>query len=142
LAVADKTKKDSVTKATLPSALERACVAARVADQNKGKDILVLDMRPVTTIYDYFVISTGTSRRQIHAIAEETDSALTRLGDERYSIEGYQISKWILEDFGDIIVHVFDPDTRKYYELEELWSNAPRIDWANVPLSPRIMGAL
>lgn len=145
MAVADKTIGESATKAKvplLPTALERACVAARVADQNKGRDILVLDMRPITTIYDYFVISTGTSRRQLHAISEETDSAFTRLGDKRYSIEGYQVSKWILQDFGDIIVHVFDTDTRRYYELEELWSNAPRVDWAKVVLSSKILSSL
>ena len=145
MAVADKTNGESPTKgkkSIRPTALERACVAARVADQNKGRDILVLDMRPVTTIYDFFVISTGTSRRQLHAIAEETDSAFTRLGDKRYSIEGYQVSKWILQDFGDIIVHVFDTDTRRYYELEELWSNAPRVDWAKIVLSTKILGAI
>ena len=65
-----------------------------------------------------------------------------KLGDKRYSIEGYQVSKWILQDFGDIIVHVFDTDTRRYYELEELWSNAPRVDWAKIVLSTKILGAI
>jgi ribosome-associated protein len=138
----EKSTLESRTKAPLPSALERACLCARVAEQNKGRDILVLDMRPLTPLYDFFVISTASSRRQIHAIAEDTDAVLTRLGDKRLAVEGYQASKWILQDYGDIIVHVFDKETRAYYELEELWANAPRIDWANTPLSQPLLDAL
>jgi len=114
---------------SLPSALERACLAARTARDNKAKDILVLDLRAITPIYDYFVISTGTSRRQIHAIAEETDAALRTVGDRRIGMEGYQASKWVVQDYADVVVHVFDPDTREYYKLEELWADAKRVDW-------------
>jgi len=114
---------------TLPSALHRACVAAKVAADNKGRDILVLDMRSCTPLFDYFILSTGTSRRQIHTVAEETDAALRAEGDTRIGIEGYEASKWIVQDYGDIVVHVFDPDTRDYYKLEELWADAKRVDW-------------
>lgn len=117
-------------------------MCAKVAEQNKGREILVLDMRPLTTLYDFFVISTVTSRRQSHAIAEQSDAAMTRVGDKRLSIEGYQASKWILQDYGDIIVHVFDKETRAYYELEELWANAPRVDWANTSLSSKLLDAI
>lgn len=113
----------------LSSALHRACVAARVASDNKARDILVLDMRPCTPLFDYFVIATGTSRRQIHTLAEEVDSALIGEGDERLGIEGYEASKWVVQDYGDVVVHVFDPDTRDYYKLEELWADAPKVDW-------------
>jgi ribosome-associated protein len=113
----------------LASALHRACLAAKVAADNKGRDILVLDMRSVTPLYDYFVLSTGSSRRQIHAIAEETDAALRAEGDTRLGIEGYEASKWIVQDYGDVVVHVFDPDTRDYYKLEELWADATKVDW-------------
>ena len=111
------------------SALHRACLAAKIAADNKGRDILVLDMRACTPLYDYFVISTGTSRRQIHTLAEETDAALRAEGDTRMGIEGYEASKWVVQDYGDILVHVFDPDTRDYYKLEELWADAPKVDW-------------
>lgn len=114
---------------TLSSALHRACLAARIASDNKGSNILVLDMRSVTPLYDFFVISTGTSRRQIHAIAEETDAAMRAEGDTRLGIEGYDASKWIVQDYGDIVVHVFDPDTRDYYKLEDLWADAKKIEW-------------
>ncbi len=113
----------------LPSALHRACIAAKVAADNKGRDIVVLDMRSCTPIFDFFIISTGASRRQIHTVAEETDAALRAEGDSRMGIEGYEASKWVVQDYGDIVVHVFDPDTRDYYKLEELWADAEKVDW-------------
>ncbi len=113
----------------LSSALHRACLAARIAADNKGRDVVVLDMRACTPMFDFFVISTGTSRRQIHAIAEETDAGLRAEGDERMGIEGYEASKWVVQDYGDVMVHVFDTDTRDYYKLEELWADAIKIDW-------------
>lgn len=114
---------------SLPSALHRACLAARVAADNKARDILVLDMRPCTPLFDYFVIATGASRRQIHTLAEEIDAAMRAEGDERMGIEGYEASKWVVQDYGDVVMHVFDPDTRDYYKLEELWADAPKVDW-------------
>lgn len=111
------------------SALERACLCARVAEENKARDVLVLDMRKVTPLYDFFVLVTGGSRRQIHSIAEEVDAAMRTIGEGRRGIEGYESSKWVVQDYGDVIVHVFDPDTRSFYALEELWADAPRLDW-------------
>lgn len=113
----------------LSSALHRACLAARTVAENKGRDILVLDMRSCTPLFDYFIIATGTSRRQIHTLAEETDAALSAEGDRRIGIEGYEASKWVVQDYGDILIHVFDPDTRDYYKLEELWADAKPVDW-------------
>lgn len=107
----------------------RAFLCARVAEENKARDILVLDMRGLTPLYDFFVLATGSSRRQIHAIAEEIDAALWAEGDTRLGIEGYQSSKWVVQDYGDVVVHVFDTDARGYYALEELWADAPRLDW-------------
>lgn len=116
----------------LPSALERAKVAARVAHENRGRDVVILDMRKVTELFDYFVVASGTSRRQMHAMSEEIDHALEDdLGDHRLGIEGYQDSRWILLDYGDIVVHLFDPEARDFYALEDLWGQAER-----VPFSP------
>jgi ribosome-associated protein len=111
------------------SSLERACVAARVAQDNKARDLVVLDMRNITPLYDFLVLSTGTSRRQIHTITEEVDAAFRELGDQRLSIEGYESSKWVAQDYGDVIVHVFSPEAREFYALEDLWGDAPRVDW-------------
>jgi ribosome-associated protein len=122
------TKLSCPVSTTLTS-LERARLCARTATELKGRDILVLDMRGVTCLYDYFVLITGNSRRQIHAITEEIDAVLRGSGDKRLGIEGYEASKWVVQDYGDVVVHVFDPDTRLYYTLEELWADAERIDW-------------
>jgi ribosome-associated protein len=114
--------------ATLPS-LDRALLCARVAEENKAKDIVILDLRKLTPQFDYFVLMTGISRRQIRNLAEETDAALHSVGDVRKTIQGYQASRWIAQDYGDVVVHVFDPDARGYYALEELWADAPQVDW-------------
>ena len=113
----------------LPSSVERAALSARTARDHKARDIVVLDMRGLHPLYDYFLLCTGTSRRQIHTLADESDAALKGVGDRRMGIEGYQASKWVVQDYGDVLVHVFDPDTRAYYALEELWADAPRVDW-------------
>lgn len=113
----------------LPPALQRACLAARTAVENKGQEVVVLDLRPLTPLFDFFVISTGPSRRVVHTIVEETDAAMRSVGDTRAGVEGYDASKWVVQDYGDVVVHVFDPDTREYYKLEELWADAKKIDW-------------
>jgi ribosome-associated protein len=114
------------------SSLERACNCARVAADNKARDVVVLDMRGLTPLYDFFVLATGNSRRQIHTIAEEVDAAMHAQGDERLSIEGYAASKWVVQDYGDVVVHVFDPATREYFAIEDLWADAARVDWERV----------
>jgi ribosome-associated protein len=113
---------------TLPS-LERACLSARVAADNKARDVVVLDMRKITPLYDFFVLVTGNSRRQIHTITEEVDATLREHGELRLSVEGYEGSKWVVQDYGDVVVHVFTPETREYYAIEDLWADAPRVDW-------------
>jgi ribosome-associated protein len=113
----------------LAAALERACQCARIAEDNKARDVVVLDMRGVTPIYDYFVIATGSSRRQLHAIAEEVDAYMQAEGDKRLGLEGYEACKWIVQDYGDVVVHVFDGVSRDYYRLEELWADAKPVDW-------------
>lgn len=110
-------------------ALNRAILCARVAEENKARDILVLDMRRITPIYDFLVLATGNSRRQIHTLAEEIDASMQGLGEKRLSIEGYEASRWIAQDYGDIVIHLFDAETRQYYALEELWADAPKVDW-------------
>ena len=111
------------------TAAEHAFLSARVAADNKARDVLVLDMRDLTPLYDYFVLATGSSRRQIHTLAEEIDAALRTQGEQRLGIEGYEASKWVVQDYGDLVVHLFDPETRSYYGLEDLWADAPRLDW-------------
>ncbi|MCS7304360.1 MAG: ribosome silencing factor [Thermoguttaceae bacterium] len=114
-------------------ALQRAARAAQTAQQLQGRDVLVLDMRKLTTLFDYFVLATGTSRRQLHAMSEEIDRVLEReMGDRRIGLEGYEDSRWIVMDYGDVVVHLFDEATRAYYALEELWAQARRVNWQRV----------
>jgi len=120
------------TTPKLAPVLDRAAIAARVAFDHKARDITILDMRKITPLYDFFVIATGSSRRQIHTLAEEIDAALHAVGDKRLAIEGYESSKWVVQDYGDIVVHLFDAATREYYNLEDLWADAPRVDWEQV----------
>jgi len=109
-------------------ALGRALAAARVAAENRGRDIVILDLREVTTEFDYFILVTGSSRRQLHAVSDEIDKLFKKeWHDQRLGKEGYDMSRWILLDYGDIVVHMFDSDARKYYSLDELWCNAKRV---------------
>ena len=93
--------------------LQLALAAAQTAADNNGQDILVLDLRELTCIFDYFVIASGSSRRQLHAISDDIDDCLEKkLGDKRMGIEGYDGSSWILLDYGTVVIHLFDAATR------------------------------
>lgn len=122
---------------TTNRSLQLALAAARVADENRGRDIVILDLRELTPIFDYFVLATGASRRQLHAMSEEIDHFLEdKLGDHRMGIEGYQESRWILLDYGDVVVHLFEPETRDYYALEQLWCAAKRVPFEPLSREP------
>jgi len=120
---------------TVADSIESAKVAARVAAENKGQEIVLLDLSKQTSIFDCFLIVTGTSRRQLHAIAEEIDRELKKLGEVRLKMSGYNESQWIAIDYGGIIVHLFDEEHRRYYDLEGLWGDSQRIDLEPVLLS-------
>ena len=93
----------------------------------------MLDMRKLTPVFDYFVIVTGNSRRQLHAISDEIEHVLkTELKDKRLSSEGYNESRWILLDYGNVVIHLFDEETREFYALEDFWSHAEEValPWA------------
>ncbi|MFV1964456.1 MAG: ribosome silencing factor [Pirellulaceae bacterium] len=112
---------------------ELALAAVRTAAENRGQDLVLLDLREVTPVFDFFVIATGTSRRQLHAMSEEIDHSLEDdLNDRRMGIEGYSESRWIVLDYGSVVIHLFDADTRAYYDLENLWANAKRLDLSSV----------
>ena len=114
----------------IPPALQRAMIAARTAEENRGRDIVILDFRELSQVYDFFVLATGSSRQQLHAMSEEIDHALEEgLGDRRLGIEGYNESRWILLDYGDVVVHLFDDETRRYYAIEDLWAQARRVPY-------------
>lgn len=99
---------------------------------------MVLDLRELTAEFDFFLIITGSSRRQLHAIADEIEHTLRdRFGEKLEGQEGYAAGTWILQDYGNVVVHLFDDKARDYYALEQLWTGAKRIDWETA-LGPRI----
>jgi ribosome-associated protein len=118
-------------------ALERSQFCARIADDNRAKDILVLDLREITPLVDYFVIVTAGTRRQGNAIASEIDAAMKKQGEAKLGLEGSEEGRWILIDYGDFVVHIFNPEYRVFYALEEIWGDAPQLDWQNNPPAER-----
>lgn len=109
--------------------LEFALAAAREAEDNRGQDCIVLDMREQTPAFDYFVIATGTSNRQLRAMSDAIDDVLQKqYGRRRLSREGYEDSHWILLDYGSVVIHLFAANQRDFYRLEELWGGATRVE--------------
>ncbi len=113
----------------VPVALDHATHCARIADDNRGKEILLLDLQGATPLLDFFVIASANSRRQANAIASEIDQEMKKLGERKLGMEGTEEGRWILIDYGDFVVHVFAEDARGYYALEEIWGDAPRREW-------------
>ena len=124
-------KSEKTNLAKIPPVLDRVLAAAKVASENKGHDILVLDVRELTKTFDYFLIVSGSSRRQLYAIGDEIQRKLAgEMGDVCLSVSGHTEGKWIVIDYGDIVVHLFEPETRQYYALEELWGKGIRVEHA------------
>ncbi|MBI2168071.1 MAG: ribosome silencing factor [Actinobacteria bacterium] len=106
----------------------RALTAAAAAASKKADEIVVLDVGEILAITDFFVIASGANDRQVKAIVEEVEvQCKRRLGTAPLRVEGLNERRWVLIDYGDVWVHVFDRDTRSYYELERLWADAPRV---------------
>lgn len=102
---------------------------ARLAAESQAEDVVVLDLRKVSSIADFFVIATGTSDRQMRAIAEKAEEYGRSVGQRIYGRSGYENATWLLVDYVDVVLHLFDAERRQYYDLELLWGDAPRVDW-------------
>lgn len=103
--------------------------AARVAAGRHCSDIVVLDLKGKSPATDYFVIATGTSNRQMRAVADEICEAAKEQGQQRFGRAGYEQARWVLLDFVDVVIHIFDAEYRDYYDLELLWGDAERLTW-------------
>ena len=115
---------------------ERICAALRAASDKKALDIVVLDLREIASFTDYFIITSGTNVRQVQAIADEVVEQLKKQGTRAARVEGYNTAEWVLVDYGDFILHVFEDKARRFYDLERLWRDAVR-----VPLPAGVTGA-
>ena len=110
---------------------EQALIAARAIDDKKGSDIVIQEVGKLLNVTDYFVICTAANNRRADSIYEEVEERLRKeAGVKPISVEGVEDGKWILLDYGQIVVHVFLPEQREYYRLEQLWDEAPTVDVA------------
>jgi ribosome-associated protein len=102
---------------------------ARLAADNRAEDVIILDLRKLSAIADFFVIATGTSDRQMRAVANAVDEYGATVGQRAFGRSGYDNATWVLVDYVDVVLHIFDAERRQYYDLELLWGDAPRISW-------------
>ena len=100
----------------------------KVLDEKKAKDIEVLKVSELTTMADYFIIATGGSDRQVQALAEHVEDEMSKQGIEPINKEGYRTADWILLGYDDVVVHIFQSETRDFYDLERIWKDAERIE--------------
>jgi len=107
---------------------DRILMALHAAAEKKAFDIVALDLRDVATFTDFFVITSGANERQVQAISDEIYETLKKNGSTAARVEGYKTAEWILLDFGDFIVHVFERKARQFYDLERLWREAKRVE--------------
>jgi ribosome-associated protein len=119
----------AVAKETSPAELdERMTMALRAAAEKKAVNNVVLDLREIASFTDHFVITSGTNERQVQAISDEIVDTLKKAGSPAARVEGYKTAEWILLDYGDFVVHVFDQKARTFYDLERLWRESKRVD--------------
>lgn len=122
------------TSTTADNGLDRvrqlARAAARAAASKGGEDTLVFEVTAILSICDAFVLTSGRNHRQVKTIAEEVEAQVKAVGGgSPLRVEGADTAEWILLDYGDFVVHVFLDELRRFYELERLWSDAPRLEW-------------
>lgn len=118
------------------TALANARACARIAAENRAREIELLDLRQSTPLFDFFVILTAPSRRQANAIVSEIDQEMKKRQEFKLGIEGSEEGRWTLIDYGDFVVHVLSADAREYYALEDIWGDAPKLDWESDDAPP------
>ena len=107
---------------------DRVLSALHAASEKKALDIVVLDLREIASFTDFFVITSGANERQVQAISDEVYDSLKKAGSTAARVEGYKTAEWILLDYGDFIVHVFEQKARQFYDLERLWRESKRVE--------------
>ena len=113
------------------TSLETAKSIVKILDNKKAIDIELIETKELTIVSDYFIIASGTSNTHVRSLADEIDEEMKKLGVEPDHVEG-RATGWILLDFGSVLVHVFDPQSREYYNLERLWGDAARVDISDI----------
>ncbi len=108
-----------------------AILAAQAADHRKGEDILVLDVRKISTFCDFFVIVSGQAEPHLQAVRDEVEEELTQHGVKPRRVDGFPLSQWVVMDYTDVVVHIFNSSLREFYDLERLWGDALRVTWSS-----------
>ena len=111
---------------------EMVKLAVQALEDKKGEDIKVIDITEVSVLADYFIIASGTNKNQVQALVDNVDETLGRAGYEAKQMEGYATANWVLLDYNDIIVHVFDSENRLFYDLERIWRDGKLISPENL----------
>ena len=111
---------------------EMAVGLAKALDSKKGLNIKVLKTQELTTLADYFVLCTATSTTQVKAMSDACEEAMEKQGETVHHIEGHRGGTWILQDYGDVVVHLFDTEARAFYDLDRLWQDAVEVDLAAI----------
>jgi ribosome-associated protein len=120
------------------AARDLAMVAARAADAKGAQDVVVLEVGDVLVVADEFVIASASNDRLVKAIVDDVERLVAEAGFSRpLRVEGLDDRHWVLIDYGDVVVHVFLDETREYYELERLWGDVPRLEWAQTAAAQR-----
>ena len=110
------------------SAKELVKIAYNALDDKKGQDICIINIEEISTVADYFIIASGDNRNQVQAIADNVSDELAKVGCEVKQTEGYHSANWILMDYGDIIVHIFNKEDRLFYDLESIWRDGKIVE--------------
>lgn len=121
-----------VPAAQIAYSLDMARAAVKAAAENRGQDITVLDLTGITSLFDFFILITGGSRRQLAAIADEIERGLKAIGEKKLSISGLEEGRWVVMDYGSIVIHLFDEETRSFYNLENLWADGKPVDVSDI----------
>ncbi len=112
---------------TVDKSREMASLAYHALEEKKAENITMIDIEQVSTLADYFIIASGKNRNQIQAMADEVDEVLGRAGYEVKHKEGYQNANWVLLDYGDLVVHIFDSQNRLFYDLDRIWRDGKAV---------------
>lgn len=110
------------------TSLELAVQAVKILDSKKAKDLKLIGIRDVSILADYFVLATGTSSTHVKSLADEVDFQLGEMGVKPEHTEGYRSNSWVLLDYGNVVVHVFTEESRKFYDLDRLWRDGEIVD--------------
>lgn len=109
-------------------AKKMASIAVNAIDDKLGKDIKAIDISKISILADYFIIASGSNKNQVQAIVDNVEDELSKAGHHPKQVEGYQTANWILLDYGDIIIHIFDEENRLFYDIERIWRDGHDLD--------------